>query len=223
MAKLIERLKSFNRKERYWLLREALGEHTFELDAEFRKKLGDLLDVHIPEDAYAAMDYHLDWIALALHLAQHGYSDEPISKNEIRTGQEINTNQMDVDMLVAFNDGLKTQLILLEAKVETRWTNKQLRAKIARLKEIIGDGKRPIDDFLEARLILMSPEESAGIQTDGWADWMRRPDGRPYWLELPRPEGLHKANRSDSAANRNRDGGYVSINLSAATPVAQRE
>ncbi|MDE2668487.1 MAG: hypothetical protein OXI51_02405 [Chloroflexota bacterium] len=68
MATLIEHLESFNRKERFILLKEALGEGTFRLDAGFRDTLGAAVDVTIPPNAFVAMDYHLDWIQMALHL-----------------------------------------------------------------------------------------------------------------------------------------------------------
>lgn len=75
----IDYLQLLNRKERLHLLREALGETTFRLDERFRTRLQSCLRdsprgaVSIPPDAFVAMDYHLDWIAMALRLA----ADDP--------------------------------------------------------------------------------------------------------------------------------------------------
>ena len=163
MADVIDHLKSFNRKERYWFLREAVGEKAFTLCEKFRNKLGAVIGVQVPENAYVAMDYHLDWMALALRLAEYGDDGQLIPKGEIRTGVQINTNQIDIDMLVAFDEGAKTRLVLLEAKMETGWNNPQLQAKVERLKRIIEDGDKASDTFVEANLVLISPVESAGI------------------------------------------------------------
>ncbi len=211
MSNFIEHLKSFNRKERYWFLREVVGESAFKLDDKFRKRLGSLIGVGVPEDAYVAMDYHLDWIALALHLAEYGDSGQPILKQEIRAGEQINTNQMDIDALIAFGEGAKTRLVLLEAKMETGWNNPQLQAKVDRLKEIFGHGDHVFDNSVEPHLVLISPSESAGLITSDWPHWMRNPTDRPYWMELPRPQSLRKATRSDAKRIPNKGGRYLNI------------
>ena len=54
MSALIEHLRSFNRKERFILLREALGSDT--LGDAFRRRLGDCIGVPVPADAFVAMD-----------------------------------------------------------------------------------------------------------------------------------------------------------------------
>lgn len=65
---LLDLLQAFNRKERYYLLAAALGVPCFTLADGFRKKLGALFGIEIPRDAYAAMEYHLDWLYAALAL-----------------------------------------------------------------------------------------------------------------------------------------------------------
>ena len=45
MSTLIEHLRSFNRKERFILLRRTLGRDTFQLDGSFRERLGQELGV----------------------------------------------------------------------------------------------------------------------------------------------------------------------------------
>ena len=67
MSRIIKHLKSFNRKERFILLKRALGPEAFRLDCEFRKELGDEIGVPIPDCAFVAMDYHLDWLQVAMY------------------------------------------------------------------------------------------------------------------------------------------------------------
>ena len=62
MEQLIEHIQRFNRKERFILVGQALGNPSFVLGREFKTKLADCLQRAIPDDAYCAMDYHLDWL-----------------------------------------------------------------------------------------------------------------------------------------------------------------
>ena len=77
MIHLIELLESFNRKERYFLIRQAVG--GFKLSDEFRRELGNATGLAIPQDAFAAMDYHLDWLTAALHAYERGNDDLPLT------------------------------------------------------------------------------------------------------------------------------------------------
>ena len=74
MADLIGVLESFNRKERFFLVGQALGNPRFKLSRDFRTRLGKAVGleengIKIPANAFAAMDYHLDWVAASLFLA----------------------------------------------------------------------------------------------------------------------------------------------------------
>ena len=115
---LVEALKLFNRKERFWLIQEALGcsklkpQHRIPLHSHFRTKLDKELSIKVPPDAWWAMDYHFDWIYAALHVLKTGLTEDerPILAN--RNPQFIMGNQQDCDLIVAFE---KT-LIVIEAK-----------------------------------------------------------------------------------------------------------
>lgn len=211
MSNLIDHLKSFNRKERYWLLREAVGDDAFKLSDEFRAKLQHVLDIskEIPCDAFVAMDYHLDWIAMALHRARYGVESGPIPKEEIRGGQYINTSQIDIDLLVAFGRTNTTHLILIEAKFDTRWTNSQLKDKVKRLKEILPEDQYK-SGMVKPYFVLMSPEESKNLDSKDWRGWMK-PGGKPAWMALPKPKGLRKLTRSDKNGKSSTDGGHIRI------------
>ena len=202
MANLIEYLKKFNRKERYWLLRKALGDegnNPFTLSDKFRKKLECKLNVSIPkaEKVFVAMDYHFDWLGMALFL---GKCDE-IPKSPIlipKILKDINKNQEDIDLLVAFEDDGKTHVILIEAKAYSKWTNKQLTSKANRLK-IFNDAD------CEPHFVLTSPTEPERLKVV-WPNWMKK-EGKmqdrekPHWLQLPLQDGLLRVKRNNKSTN----------------------
>ena len=117
MPDLIDILESFNRKERFFLVAQALGKPDFELSPVFRWKLGKTVGVTIPrppEKVFVAMDYHLNWVHASLVLAHHTNTDDRI--NGLNT-KAVERNQEDVDLLVAFKDaGGVYHLIFVEAK-----------------------------------------------------------------------------------------------------------
>ena len=199
MSALIEHLRLFNRKERFILLRHTLGVNMFRLDRGFREGLGGKLGMSVPDDAYVAMDYHLDWLQMALHLAELPAPQELIPNERL-----IGANQQDIDLLVAFDAAASTHIVLVEAKMETGWNNQQLDSKAKRLRRIFGN--EPDTTFAKPHFVLMSPRMPQRVTTDHWPDWMR-PGGELLWMELPRPKGLRKvtrcrADRTPSAVGR---------------------
>ena len=215
MANLIEYLKKFNRKERYWLLYNALEHDSdtlrrkqnvevlgpkfvlddngpFILSANFRKKLKCKLEpkVSIPPNAFVAMDYHFDWITMALFSASNpdkaledsiDIEGSGIFKKELK---KVNNSQQDIDLLVAFGNGGKNHLILIEAKADTPWNNEQLQGKANRLKIF---NEREIRANCEPHFILMSPTKPNKLAVE-WPNWMTdgkmQPDKKPHWLPL---------------------------------------
>ena len=203
MSDLVKHLQSFTRKERFVLLSEALGrEH---LGDGFRTPLGDVIGMAVPSDAYVAMDYHLDWLQMALYLAENPEPPRRIPKDDLVTG-----NQEDADLLVAFDGESTTHIVLIEAKVETGWTNKQLNSKADRLARIFGQG-RPVVHLATPHYVLASPKiPSEAVSTDGWPDWMTR-GGRPVWMKLERPSGLRKVTRCDEDGRPSASGEFLRI------------
>lgn len=196
---IVEALRQFNRKERYWLIRNALGPSSGQLGEDFRNAIGALLGIQVPEDAWWAMDYHLDWLVGALALERDGgmvgdaqlnlvahVNNEPVAL--------VQGNQEDVDLVVAFG----STLILIEAKGDTSWSNTQLNSKVARLQLILGEaGTAPSSlDHLSVYFILMSPKESGQLKRDlggAWPVWMLK-DGKPMWIPMRMAEdGLEPA------------------------------
>lgn len=67
----LEAIMAFNRKERYHLIRHAVTGGPWSLTDAFRSELERETGAgRIPDNAYVAMDYHLNWIAAALEIAK---------------------------------------------------------------------------------------------------------------------------------------------------------
>ncbi len=111
------------------------------------------------------MDYHLDWLQMALYLAATPSPPSPIPNDDL-----FKANQEDVDLLVAFDDTATTHLVLVEAKMETGWRNSQLRSKAQRLRLIFGTG-RPGAASATPRFVLASPKKPGRLRTDSWPEW----------------------------------------------------
>jgi len=202
MSELIEHLTSFNRKERFFLLRDALGKDKFSLDKGFRSRLKDSLGLSIPPGAYVAMDYHLDWLQMAVYLAMSGDTDTLIPKGKVlaEDQEEFNKNQMDVDLLIAFDEGPKTHIVMVEAKLDTSWTNTQMDAKVARLKQVF---PHPWDtDTIHPHFVLVSRSKPVKLGHEDWPDWMKHRD-RLAWMPLSAPAGL-KITRSNAEGRPSR-------------------
>ena len=206
MSTLIEHLRSFNRKERFILLRRTLGRDTFQLDGSFRERLGQELGVTVPVDAFVAMDYHLDWLQMALYLTERPSTGRPPIENP--NHELFEANQRDIDLLVAFDDNATTHLVMLKAKVETGWTNRQLDRKADRLCRIFGDPSRT--DLAKPHFVLLSPREPERIDPAAWPGWMTS-GGKPRWMKLPRPEDIRKVTRCTADGRASAAGRFLRI------------
>lgn len=175
---LHETLVRFNRKERYILLEWALGATDFPLADDFRRHLHEHCDVQVPERAFVAMDYHLDWLYAAVELTfGTGKPDSPNPrpappKDHEPSEAALSFTQEDIDLLVVFvdHDGMH-RVLLIEAKGYSGWSNPQLRHKARRLGAIFGPDGNHYKRNVQPQLILTGPKEPAGIKTDGWPDW----------------------------------------------------
>jgi hypothetical protein len=202
---LIDILKRFNRKERFFLVGAALGNKTFSLGKEFKNALEGMIRIQIGGDVFVAMDYHLDWIDVSIKLWN---GDITIGNKFQNKDGQINKNQEDIDLIIAFKSGRKYHLVLIEAKAETGWTNKQMDSKVKRFTEIFGkDGRKR--DNLELYFYLMSPRKPKRINR-GWPEWMMT-DGKPNWTELKIPDNFLKVTRCDSKGDSNKLGNHCII------------
>jgi hypothetical protein len=190
-AGLIDILRSFNRKERFYLVGAALGNPAFRLSRDFIDKLNRALNVDVPADAFCAMDYHLDWLYASLVLASGGQPDG-LRPNIDRL---VKGTQEDIDLLVAYETADDCHILLLEAKGVTGWTNKQMKHKADRLGTIFGADGAPLDGVVP-HFAMLSPNRPKRLKEAKWPDWMR-PGGSAVWIELPIPPGLRKVTRCD--------------------------
>ena len=209
MRDTIDHLRLLNRKERFHLLRQVLGKTTFCLDDCFRTRLQSCLSeppcgaVSIPPDAFVAMDFHLDWIGMALRLAAEGPErprPDRFPIRDIANDGLVSGTQQDADLLVAFRDVATTHPVMIEAKGDTDWRNEQLDEKAGRLDGIFS-GHRPWRESVAPHFLLMSPIRPKSLTKKGWPSWMM-PNGEPLWLPLPLPDDLVKITRYDRDPNR---------------------
>ena len=205
MVDLLELLESFNSKERFFLIRQALG--SFQLSNEFRRELGDAISLAIPRDAFAAMDYHLDWLTAALYAHERGDSDGIFDNLQ---QQLVKGNQEDIDLLLAYRDNEHYHLVLVEAKGATGWTNKQMHSKADRLTQIFGsDGNRY--SGVIPHICLASPRPPRQLRANEWPRWMSKDDGSYYWLRLNFPEDRIRVTRCDGHGSQSAKGNYFKI------------
>lgn len=183
MAGLIEILESFNRKERYFLITQALGIPKFELSEPFRQSLGKKIgleerNIEVPRDAFVAMDYHLNWLHASLVIAHHDCDRHRVEL--LREKGTFEKNQEDVDLLVAFPEytgGSKTyHIICIEAKGFdanglASFDVKQLKSKGQRLSRILKPSDEPYPD-VESHFCLMSGSEPKELPTEDWKYWL---------------------------------------------------
>jgi hypothetical protein len=176
---LVEALKMFNRKERYWLIRNALGVNSEKLDSEFRKLLKEKHFIEVPENAWWAMDYQIDWLIGALHLFKCQGEEAVCEKPEINKPQLFTGTIQDIDFLVAF----KNTLIFIEAKGDAPWNCEQLNSKIGRLQNIVKEF-----NSVETHFLLISPKPPQKKRIEKSIEslrlsWIFAGD-KPRWLPL---------------------------------------
>jgi hypothetical protein len=201
MKRLIDNLRSFNSKERFFLIGHILGNTNFTPSQAFKENIEDSLSLKIPDELFAVMDYHLDWLYASLYLTFNGRVDCQIFSN---SDHLIKAQQEDVDFIIAFADDVSCHIILVEAKGVTGWTNRQMNSKAMRFEEIFGsDGKRW--PGVNPHFLLLSPRRSRHLDVSKWPSWMTT-NGEVPWIELPIPTGLKKVTRCSSEGVDDKDG-----------------
>ena len=213
MSRVIQALRCFDRKERFAVQREVLGfdPEMPRLHGRFRKKLSDCIGISVPKHAFLAMDYHLDWIDVALYVVSK-QDIHPRSPFPNERFPNINRNQQDVDLLVAFEADdtgeATTHLVHIEAKAYLGWNNAQLAGKVGRLRAIFGeDGARW--GFATPHYVLMTAKRSQRISAQSWPKWMRNGD-EPLWLDYELPP-RQRIMRCDESGRASKDGGYLRL------------
>ena len=206
MSQIIEHLKSFNSKERFFLVGHILGNVAFIPSPAFRESIASTLHLHLPEDVFAAMDYHLDWLYASLYLA---FNQEK-SRIFVNDDHLIKAQQEDIDFVFAYDANNVCHIILLEAKGVGVFTNKQMASKAARFGEIFGtDGKRWPKVVPHFALVSPNPP-SQRLQSSAWPVWLA-PNNTVPWIELPIPSPLKKVTRCNQQGRADQNGQYWTI------------
>jgi len=203
---LIDILRLFNRKERFFLVGEVLDNKKFTLGEDFKKILKVKIGIPIKGIIFSAMDYHLDWIDVSLRFWS---GDISIGKKFINKEGQINKNQEDIDFIIAFKYENKYHIVLLEAKAETGWTNKQMDSKVKRFRTLFGeDGNKVMN--VKPHFYLESPRDPKRINKN-WPVWMTSNE-KPNWIELKIPDNLLKVTRCDEKKTPSKLGKFCVVN-----------
>lgn len=195
--KLIENLKSFNRKERFYLVGQMLGNPEFRMDDKQLDKISALIGIKTPREYFSAMDYHLDWIYASLFLTQNdadkAFRRNFIANNGIKIDYQISGTQEDVDFLLAFVDHENiTHIVMIEAKGDSYFSNGQLDSKNKRFKAIFGD--ETTWPNVRPHFIICSPKKPQKINIEEPAYFMFK-DLKLPWIELDMGNGKNKVTR----------------------------
>ncbi|MCC6961587.1 MAG: hypothetical protein IT301_17195 [Dehalococcoidia bacterium] len=226
---MLKTIEAFNRKERFFLFAYATGNDSrgLVLSPVFRASLGAALGLEVPPEARGFVDYHIDWLhaAVLLESAPAGANSpnwqpgtaEPAGQPTVpwvSTG-----NQEDIDLLVVFERDGVTWLLLVEAKAETEWTNKQVRSKAERFRRIFGSASIDPAAPVQPRFCLMSPHRPQGLTAvdgEAWPAWMVGPgvsDRRAEfaWAKLAVPTGRRKVTGCDANGTPSRARKYWTV------------
>ena len=205
MSDLLDNLRKFNSKERFFLVGHLLGKQEFLPSPSFRKRISEELELTLPECVFSAMDYHLDWLYASLYIALSAGQNEVFPNHNIL----IRAQQEDIDYIIAYEENGTFKIILIEAKAKSGWLNTQLRSKAERLIKIFGfDGK--YWNNVNPYFILMSPHKPKNIDVSYWPSWMQL-DGHPRWMELPIPDDLFKVTRCNKKGTPLQSGTYWKV------------
>lgn len=219
MTTIATTLKRFNRKERYWVVRTALGPHSETLDAGFCAALERVLSdkkVKInPREAWWGMDYHFNWLFAALRMHCDGH-EAGEGRSWSNAEGAVQGNQEDIDLVVATG----SDLILVEAK-NGAWSSDQLRSKIERLKLLQADESGVVgsgDQSVRLHFVLMSPSDPSkgglGALLATAPAWIGRGDEMAWrWMELDPAARLAdcKVHRSDANGKKDKTGVHWTV------------
>ena len=199
MTSVLENLKLLNSKERFFLVSYAFDNADFVVSSAFRQQLSSVLAITVPADAFAAMDYHLDWLFAAIQKA----TQPSVQVFDNKRGF-IKGNQEDIDFLLAYQQRGTTHVILLEAKGVTGWKNEQMNSKAQRLRDFFGD-EGMNQPGIAPHFAIVSPKKSQGLKPDTWPKWMRTRESYA-WIELPSTTGHFGVQRCNADGKKSKFG-----------------
>lgn len=159
---MMDALMAFNRKERYHVIRTAVTGGPMTLNDGFRQKLEKTLGLKIPDNAYVAMDYHMDWVSVANWISSQGQS-VLTAKKKLKSNYPnkkahplFKGNQEDTDLLIAFRLEKRVVLIFVEAKADSKWKEAQIQSKAERLAIIFSKSD---ESLVDPYFVFMGPKK----------------------------------------------------------------
>lgn len=205
---LIDVLRKFNRKERFYLVGQMLGNPSFELANEVLTEIEALIGTPVIEPYFAAMDYHFDWIYASLVLA---FANPEFPKPAVQAQGCLTATQEDVDFLIAFKEANEQfHIVMIEAKGDNSFTNKQLKSKSVRLQAIFGDDGQQWPR-VTPHFLICSPRAPARIDVSEFPAFMTDSGNKLLWFALHMPQDNLKVTRCDPLGKKNKDGGCWSV------------
>ncbi|MGN5133471.1 hypothetical protein ACTG2E_05490 [Aeromonas veronii] len=209
---LIDNLKSFNRKERFYLIGQMLGNPEFRMDKTQLDEISKLIGITIPGEYFAAMDYHLDWIYASLFLTQE-HDEKTFPRNFIDNNKkvdlQISGTQEDVDFILAFVDHENTtHIVMIEAKGDNYFSNGQLDSKNKRFKAIFGNESTWPN--VKPHFLICSPKRPQKISIEEPAYFIFK-SSKLLWLELGMGDGKNKVTRWGEENKPSSDGKYWTV------------
>lgn len=211
MPNISDILRSFDRKERAWLVRNAISGLDPKLDPEFLGNVSERLKVDPPlrsDRCWWGMDYHLDWLSAAIHAFKlNAFSAAMAMWPEENNKGLLKHTVEDIDLVIAD----ESRIILIEAKAFGDWDREQLVKKLDRLRRYTKSGL--VSDMqghysVRIFLLLMSIRNNVPIGLD-WGPWTE--DGvHPVWMRLQTSlQGVvRKTVRCNEAGDECKDGTY---------------
>ncbi len=186
---LLDTLRKFNAKERFYLVGHFLGNPKFNPD---KVRLADLENkLQLPEDifvkatdVFCAMDYHLDWLNGALECAFLNNGEGSRFDSHGVDSHRVTGTQEDIDLLLAFSTAShpkRYHIVLIEAKGVTSISNSQLESKLKRFDAIFlkDDDKLRFDKLAVHFILAVPPRQHPQLKWESklWKD--------PKFLDLP--------------------------------------
>jgi hypothetical protein len=190
MSALTDLLEKFNRKERFWLLRDLIGGPFLQISPEFRSKLAQEISRPVPEKVWWAFDYHIDWLVAVLLTFP---VQAELNKWHDNAAGHVKGNQEDFDLIIAFDE----EIVLVEAKTGY-FSNSQLKSKLSRLNGIVNiNGKT--DSGVRVSFVLSAPiHELRTLNAEGFFPSWALKDGKSLRIGLPIHPGPLMVSRCDN-------------------------
>ena len=124
----------------------------------------------------------------------------------------ISATQEDVDFLLAFlDDNGDTHIVMIEAKGDTSFTNKQIQSKANRLSAIFGANSENWPNVIP-HFLLCSPIQPSQLEIDNIPAFMLNKNSDGFiWFRLYMPSNQRKVTRCNQDGKSSQNGEYWKV------------